>query len=373
MVKRLLPICAVAAAALTLQAAWNIRTVRRAQAPRQGIDEDVTALVPARDEAECIAATIESLRAQQFVPNLQIRVLDDGSSDDTLAVATAAAAGDPRVEVQRADHDPLPDGWLGKNFACHRLAQSAPGSVLVFVDADVELAPTALAALTSELRSGGFELLAPYPRQLAETWLERLVQPLLVWSWMSTIPLGVAENQQWASMSAANGQLLVFDAAAYRRIGGHERVRGDVIEDVALMRAVRMDGGRAATVDGSHLANCRMYTDSRDLVEGYTKSAWKAFGGITGSVMVNAALGALYVLPAAALAFGRGRTRAWGAAGYAAGVIGRVLVARSTGERVFPDSFAHPVSIVAFIAINKVSWWKHLTGTTTWKGRTLPS
>lgn len=373
MVKRLVPLCALTAAALTAHAMWNLRKVRRPSDPGGDIDEDITVLIPARDEASHIAATIHSARSQECVPNMTIRVLDDGSRDDTLAVATAAADDDPRVTVEHAPDAPLPDGWLGKNYACHRLSESAGGTVLAFIDADVELRPRALTSLVAEMRAADLDLIAPYPRQLAGTWLERLVQPLLVWSWMTTIPLGVAESRQWASMSAANGQLLVFDAAAYRRIGGHERVRGEVIEDVALMRAIRDDGGRAATVDGSHLATCRMYADSADLVEGYTKSAWKAFGGIAGSIVVNSTLVAVYVLPPLAAVFGRGSTRAWGLFGYVSGVLGRVAVARSTGERVLPDALAHPVSIAAFVTINKLSWWKHLSGTTTWKGRTLPS
>lgn len=373
MVKRLLPLAALAAGVLAANAAWNLRTVRRPRDPHVEITEEVDVLVPARNEAHRIAGTITSLLRQERVPHLRVRVLDDGSSDDTFAVAEAAIDGDSRVHLDRGADEPLPPGWLGKNYACHRLALSATGSVLVFVDADVQLEPTAIASLVTALREGDLDLLAPYPRQLAVSWLERLLQPLLVWSWMSTIPLTVAESRQWASMSAANGQLLVFDAAGYRAMGGHDRVRGDVIEDVELMRAVRLDGGRAATADGSRLASCRMYGSPADLVDGYAKSAWRAFGGPTGSLAANTFLLTTYVLPAVAAVAGRGRTRMWGVLGYAAGVAGRVLVARSTGERVFPDALTQPLSILAFTTINAISWSRHLRGTTSWKGRTLPS
>lgn len=173
-------------------------------------------------------------------------------------------------------------------------------------------------------------------------------------------------------MSVANGQLMVFDAQAYRAIGGHEAVRGEVIEDVALMRSVREAGLRAATVDGATVAQCRMYEDSSDLIEGYTKSAWNAFGGLAGSIAVNTAMLALYVAPPVAVLIGRGRTRKWGALGYLGAVTGRALVARDRGERVWPDALAHPASIVAFVAVNALSWSRHVRGTTSWKGRTLP-
>ena len=371
MVKRLIPWLAIGATALTVHTAWNLRHLRRPQPPIDDVTETVAVLIPARDEEQSIGVTIESVREQQRVAHLEIHVLDDGSHDATAIIAKSIADKDSHVHVlEEADVAP-PPGWLGKNFACARLSDAVDANVLVFLDADVRLEPMAIASLVHELRSGDFDLVAPYPRQEASGLLERLVQPLLVWSWATTVPLRVAETRQWASMSVANGQLLVFDASAYRMIGGHASVRDDVIEDVALMRRIREAGLRAVTVDGSELATCRMYESSTDLIDGYTKSAWRAFGGPVGSVMVNSLLIGLYVVPALAVVFGRGSTRGWGVLGYGAGVTGRLLVARHTGERELPDSLAHPASIVAFVVINKLSWWRHLTGTAQWKGRSV--
>jgi len=370
----IVPALAVGAIALTAHTAWNLRKLRRPQPSGDVVDLAVTVAIPARNEQDSLEAAIASIQGQQGVSNLTISVLDDGSTDQTAAIADRVAAADPRIRVTHAPDENPPEGWLGKNYACARLAESAPdASVLIFMDADVVLEPDAVNALVEELRSQQAALIAPYPRQIAETWPERVIQPLLAWSWITTVPLAVAEERQWASMSVANGQLMVFDADSYRRLGGHDTVRGEVIEDVALMRAVRQAGLRALTVDGSHLASCRMYSDAEDLIEGYTKSAWAAFGGIAGSVVANSVLVGLYVAPAVAMVSGRGRTRVWGIAGYAAGVTGRVLVARHTGERVMPDALTQPVSIVAFAAINVASWWRHLRGTTQWKGRRLPA
>lgn len=371
MVKKLLPFLALGATALTVHTAWNLRHLRRPSTPSAAVTEEVAVLIPARDEEHHIGPTIESVRGQELLDNLEIHILDDGSQDATAIIARAHAEADRRVHVHEEPDENPPAGWLGKNFACARLADLANSDVLVFVDADVQLEPLAIASLVTEMRSGGFDLVAPYPRQLASGFLERLVQPLLVWSWATTVPLRIAEDRQWASMSVANGQLIVFDAKAYRSIDGHASVRSDVIEDVALMRRIREHGLRAVTVDGSHIATCRMYDSSSDLIDGYTKSAWKAFGGPLGSVAINSLLVALYVVPAVAAVTGRGRTRAWGFAGYVAGMTGRGLVARRTGERVWPDVLAQPASITAFAFINVLSWWRHVNGTTTWKGRTV--
>lgn len=375
MVRRLpsiLPVLAVGAVALTAHTAWNLRKLRRPRPGDRIIDERVTVAIPARNEEDSLSEAIASVQRQRGVSDLTISVLDDGSTDHTAAIADRAAADDPRIRVTHAPDEDPPAGWLGKNYACARLAEAAPdASVLVFMDADVVLEPDAINALIHELRSDDTTLIAPYPRQLARTWLERLVQPLLAWSWMTTVPLGVAEQRQWASMSVANGQLMVFDADSYRRLGGHESVRGEVIEDVALMRTVRQAGERALTVDGSELASCRMYSSANDLIEGYTKSAWAAFGGIAGSLIANGLLIGIYVAPAIAMVGGRGSTRIWGLVGYVSGIGGRVIVARDRGERTFPDALAHPASIVAFVAINASSWWRHLRGSTQWKGRRI--
>ena len=366
-----LPILAIGACALAVHAAWNVRRIRRPHPTGTPVTESVGVAIPARNEEATLEATIDSVRNQRGVPQLSIHVLNDGSTDRTGDIADAAAREDSRVRVHHGPDTDPPPGWLGKNYACTNLARGFDSDVLVFIDADVLLEPDAINALVAELRAGDFALVAPYPRQIAITWMERLVQPLLAWSWMTTVPLRVAEHRQWASMSVANGQLMVFDGQAYRAIGGHEAVRGEVIEDVALMRSVREAGLRSATVDGAAVARCRMYEGSSDLIEGYTKSAWNAFGGALGSIAVNALLVGLYIVPPLAMLAGTGRTRAWGSIGYAGAVVGRAVVARDRGERVWPDALAHPASIVAFVAINALSWSRHLRGTTSWKGRVI--
>jgi hypothetical protein len=361
------------AAAGTAHTAWNLRELRTPPASPLPCDEPVSVLLPARDEAARIAPCVASLLSQQGVPDLEVLVLDDGSSDGTADVVRSAAHGDPRLRVVDGGHAPLPAGWLGKPWACARLAEQARGRVLVFVDADVVLAPQAVAATVALLRSSGLDLVCPYPRQLAETPAERLVQPLLQWSWLTTLPLAIAETSSRPSMAAANGQLLAVDAAAYARAGGHGAVRGEVLDDVALLRAVMRSGGHGGVADGTNVATCRMYDSPEALVEGYTKSLWSAFGSRPAAAAVMGGLLLAYALPPAAAVLARTpRTRAVGAAGYAAGVLGRLLVARRTGQRAWPDALVHPASVAALAALTAESWRRHDRAALRWKGRTLP-
>jgi hypothetical protein len=358
------------AGAIAAHTAVNLRLLRSPSAEAGEVAEPVTVLIPARDEAAHIEATVRSALAQTGVPDLTVLVLDDGSVDGTAGLVEALAAADPRLALIRGGDEPPPPGWLGKPWACARLASHATGSVLVFVDADVALHPHAVRAVVATLRDHDLALVAPYPFQEAGSWLERLVQPLVTWAWAATMPVRWGEVSHRPSLSAANGQLLAVDAEAYGAIDGHAAVRDEVIEDVALMRAVKASKRHAATVDGSHLADCRMYDGTAALVDGYAKSLWSAFNGPVGSVAVNALLLTTYVVPAlAAVAAPRPRTRAIGLLGYAAGVASRAMVARRTGERVVPDAFAHPASIAAFSALNAVSWQRHVRGTNSWKGR----
>jgi hypothetical protein len=354
---------AVAGAA---HAAVNAVLLRRPDPAAEPPDERVSVLLPVRDEAGRVAACLRSVLAQAGVA--EVLVLDDGSTDDTAAVAREAAGADPRVEVLAGK--PLPDGWLGKPHACQQLADAADArsGVLLFVDADVVLNPGAVPATVDLLRRHRLDLVSPYPRQLAVSPAERLVQPLLQWSWLTFLPLRLAERSPRPSLAAANGQLLAVRRAAYDRVGGHGAVRAEVLDDVALLRAVKRAGGRGTVADGTALATCRMYGGWPELRDGYTKSLWSAFGSRVGAAGLAGLLTVTYVVPAVAALGGS----AAGLTGYAAGVAGRVVAARRTGGRAWPDALAHPLSVLALTALTARSWRAHRAGTLTWKGRTLP-
>ena len=360
---------AMVAVAGTAHAAWNSRLLRvpPTDPPPVAVTCPVAVLLPLRDEAHRVEPCLTALLAQTGLGDLRVLILDDESTDGTADLVRRVAADDPRVRLVAGAA--LPPGWWGKPWACAQLAAAAgDATVLVFVDADVVLAPHAVAASVSLLRTSGLDLVSPYPRQIAESVAERLVQPLLQWSWLTTLPLRVAEHSPRESLAAANGQLIVVDAAAYRRAGGHETVRQEMLEDVALLRAVKRSGGRGGVVDGTAIAACRMYAGWADLEAGYRKSLWSAFGSPTGAAAVVGVLCITYVLPPLAVL----RGSRVGLFGYAAGVAGRVVAARRTGSRVWPDALAHPVSVALFGWLVAGSVRGHRAGTLTVRGRRLP-
>jgi hypothetical protein len=362
-VVRLLAAAAVAGAA---HAALNAVLLRRPPAVPPPVDRPVTVVLPVRDEAGQAGACLAAVLDQRGVPGLRVVVVDDGSTDGTREEVLALA--DDRVTLVEAG-DP-PPGWLGKPHACAVGAAHADGGVLVFVDADVRLWPDAIAAAVAVLDAHDLDLVSPWPRPLTGSLAERLVQPLSPWLWATTLPLRLAERSPRPSLAAANGQFLVVRTDAYRTAGGHAAVAGEVLEDLALLRAVKRAGGRGGPVDGSRLAACRMYDGWPALRDGYAKSLWATVGGSPAATVAAAAgLTAVGVVPA--LAALRGSPA--GLVGYAAGVAGRAVVAVRTGGRAWPDPLAHPVSLLLLDALVVRSVREHRRGTLTWRGRTLPA
>ncbi|MFI7549811.1 glycosyltransferase [Micromonospora sediminimaris] len=337
------------------------------------LSEPVAVLLPLRDEADRVTPCLRALLAQRGVPGLRVVVLDDGSVDGTAEVVRAVVADDPRVTLLTGVNPP--PGWLGKPHACWQLATRVEDSAdaLVFVDADVVLEPYAVAAAVTELRAAGATLLSPYPRIVVRTVADRLVQPLLQWLWLTFLPLRAMERSPRPSLAAAGGQFLVVDRAGYLRAGGHAAVADKVLEDIELGRAVKRAGGRIALADGSRLASCRMYEDWPQLRDGYTKSLWASFGHPSAAAVVLTVLLALYSAPplvaVAALLAGAPTVAGVAVGAYLAGVAGRMVSARATGGRAWPDALGHPVSVAVLGWLTLRSYHLRKRQRLSWRGR----
>jgi chlorobactene glucosyltransferase len=303
----------------------------------------------------------------QIYPRFELLLLDDNSRDGTEELATAAAQGDERFRLLHGE--PLPAGWLGKNWACHQLAQAARGDLLLFLDADVQLAPGALAALVNLLSRENAGLLTIWPTQITQSWGERLVVPLMAFAILGYLPVLPVHYAPWPIFAAANGQCLLFSRAAYQQSGGHAAARGQVVEDVTLARRVKQAGLPLRMADGNRLVACRMYPGGWPQVRaGFAKNILAGHGNRVPFLLVSTVFHWLvFIFPWIWLIFGGG--------GFAlglglAGVLLRALTAAFTRQRPF-DALLLPVSVVLMtgIAFQSIAW--HYRGGATWKGRTL--
>ncbi|MGW0044459.1 glycosyltransferase [Rhodococcus sp. NPDC003348] len=356
-------------------AAVNAATMPRLR-PGLAVTEPVTVCVPARDEATTLPLLIADLRAQRGLPDLRVLVLDDASTDGTFEAAMAAIGTDARFTVHRREGDP-PPGWVGKSAACAHLADlvgAEPVGALVFLDADVQLMPDAVAAAVTTLRRLRVDLLCPWPHQVAVSPVERLLQPLLCWSWLASAPLPIANRSLRPSMAVACGQFLVFDADGYRAVGGHHAVAGDVAEDLELARVLRRAGRQTAVAAAGTLACCRMYTSATQVRDGHGRWLWTQFGSPAGAAAVLGAGTVAYVL--APLSAVTGGHRRWGLAAYGGAVASRLLArgvesGRRPSTRDAVDAAAHPLSMLVLAALTVDSHLRHRRGTLAWKGRRL--
>ena len=257
----------------------------------------VSILVPARNEERSIEACVGSLLRQDY-PNCEVLVLDDHSDDGTGAIVEKliADAAERGVQARLLRGESLPEGWTGKNWACHQLSQAARGEFLFFTDADTEHAPGTVSAAVAYAQRNRASLVSAWPRLVTETPGEKLIVPVILLVGLAFCPLWL---QRWIQkdpkragkhdvrgMGVANGQFMFFTRAAYLRIGGHEAVRAHVVEDVTLGREIAEripEGERLFNCDALQFSTVRMYHSFAETWAGFTKNIRAAFDdrGIT--------------------------------------------------------------------------------------------
>ena len=332
--------------------------------PRNGRDlaASVAVLLPVRNEAENIVELVASLKAQIGISDLKFYFLTDNSEDETAELLHDAVSSDARFVVISGSE--LPDGWLGKPWALEQLRTKVKSDYLVNIDADVRLEPRAICAAVNLLVDQNLDFLSPYPKQIANSFGERMIQPLLQWSWLSTVPLRIAEKSGRPSLAVANGQFFVVRSSSLVSVNGFSAVKGEVLDDLELARALLRTGARGTVVDGSHIASCHMYSSWPEVKAGYGKSLWAAFGSKFGSIVAIAFIFLTGILPLLGVM-----------AGFTAGfyalelvIVSRIISARISGGRII-DALSHPISSALLIYLIIYSW--RARGKVQWKGRTV--
>jgi chlorobactene glucosyltransferase len=237
----------------------------------------VSLLVPARNEARNIEGCVRGLLAQDY-PDFEVIILDDESTDGTGEILARLAAEDARLHV--IPGQPLPSGWLGKNWACHQLSQAAGGEYLLFTDADTHHDPLMLRDAIAATQATNADLLSGMPHQEVKTWSEQLLVPILAWSFMAFIPIALAERVRAAFLSVSIGQFLLFRRSAYDLSGGHTAVCDKVVEDFELARNIKKAGLQWRFVDATSRIHCRMYHNFREVFDGLSKNLYVVFGNV---------------------------------------------------------------------------------------------
>jgi glycosyltransferase involved in cell wall biosynthesis len=254
-----------------------------------GCDPVVSVIIPARNEEACLGLCLESLVAQTGI-NFEIIVVDDASTDRTAEIANsfsnahvgADAIVRPRPAGSSPDDEftpdvtliaapPLPEHWTGKNNAIFAGAKVAKAKWLLFTDADTVHKPGSLARAVAEAEQHGAALLSYSPEQEVRTFWEKAVMPVIFAELAATYPPKKV-NDPTSPIAAANGQYLLISREAYDAVGGHTKIAGDLLEDVAIARLVKFSGRKIFFRYGGDAVRTRMYRSWSQMKEGWTKN-----------------------------------------------------------------------------------------------------
>jgi glycosyltransferase involved in cell wall biosynthesis len=256
----------------------------------------VSVVIPARDEEANIERVVRSVAAQSHVA--EILVVDDQSSDRTAEILERLKPEFPKLRVLRTG--PLPEGWTGKAHAVATGTRLARAEWLLLTDADTVHLGRSLESLLARASSRAIDLLSVSPGQETPTWWEKAVIPLIFVELARRFRFEDVSNPD-SPVAAANGQYILIRREVYERAGGHEAVRGEILEDVALARRVKSAGGKLLFLPGAEWVRTRMYRTFGEMWRGWTKNLYLLYERDLGRVIGKAAeLLVVDLLPAAA-------------------------------------------------------------------------
>ncbi len=342
----------------------------------------VSIIIPARNEERNIPGLLDALVGFD-PPPLEIVVVNDRSGDATAELVRLFPRS-TETRIRLIESQGPPPGWTGKSYACHLGAGAAKGELLLFLDADV--LPSGFPSLLSELYGcylgaladgGGGALVSVQPFHRMEKPLERFS---LFFNLAALAGSRDLSCFGWRQSAGAFGPCMFTGAAVYRATGGHEAIRGEVVDDLALAGLYRKAAYPVRALAGDRRFSFRMYPQGlRQLIEGWTKNMATGAGGAGGPVilllvlwvtgMVNAVCALVYALAAAG--------EAWTAAAalvlYLAWAGQIFLVSRKAGSFGPASALLFPLHLLFFTAVFFRSLFStFVRGSVAWRGRRIP-
>ena len=252
---------------------WRInRTLNSDLSVRSRIDDDVeeelvSIIVPAHNEARIIERCARGLMAQKWT-SLEIIFVADRCTDETVDILRSTTGGDPRVRIIENHH--CPSNWAGKCNAARLGAAGARGKYLVFMDADTLPSPELIRAAVTSAKARRSSLMSLLTKLTAKEIYERRTQTVASLMLLTLYPPDRV-NRDESPRPFANGQFMIFDREWYERIGGHEAVHDDLLEDIAFARCVSREGGRVHLLSADGLLECSMYSSSMAFRRGWQR------------------------------------------------------------------------------------------------------
>ncbi len=253
----------------------NLIFSQRFPQSKSGFNNLVSVLIPARNEEKNIALLLNDLVLHDY-KNIEILVFNDQSTDKTAEIVSGFAQKDARVKLINSEG--LPEGWLGKNHACHSLSKLANGRYLLFLDSDVRIGNGIIRQTCTFSEKHKLGLLSIFPRQIMVSAGEKAAVPLMHFILLTLLPLILVRKTGFSSLAAANGQFMLFNSEIYRKTFPHEKMKNDKVEDIKIARYFKNEGIKIACITGKESVSCRMYSGFSESVHGFSKNVTQFFG-----------------------------------------------------------------------------------------------
>ena len=336
----------------------------------------VSILIPARDEEKAIGQAIDSALGASEGVEVEVVVLDDGSTDNTREIVLGRARADSRIRLESAP--PLPAGWCGKQHACHVLASRARCDLLLFQDADVRLEPGAVGRLAAFLSDSGADLVSGVPRQETGTILEIILIPMIHFVLLGFLPVSRMRQSRHPAFAAGCGQLFLATREGYEKAGGHAGIRETLHDGIRLPKAFRQAGLATDLCDATPLARCRMYAGALATWKGLGKNATEGLGNPRMIVPATLLLLAGQVLPFGIMGVAIIRGAPWPAIALAGTGMAMAWLPRLIGAVVYRQSILgallHPLGVALLVIIQWEALVRKQLGLgSSWRGRTYPA
>ena len=276
------------------------RALDRAGKERAEPVRHISVLIPARNEEHNIGDCLRSILHNKY-PSFEVILMDDGSTDATSQIAKGF--NDPRLRVLCAPDKP--DGWVGKNWACHQLSLEARHPILLYMDADTRLTPDALWRINAVFTLTDADVLSGCPKQIPTSFLDRVLLPIMPLLPMATLPLFKIGDFRFVR-SAIHGAFIVIRKDFYQKTGGYETIKGQWVDDAALNKVLVKRRSKTEMLDMTKIVSCRMYTSPKDTIEGFARSLYhELFGMVPLIIFLMAMLFLATIVPFLLLIFSR--------------------------------------------------------------------
>ena len=232
----------------------------------------VSIILPVRDQAKTVSECVASLIALDY-PEKEIIVVDGNSTDGTRDIVNGFSG-----KIKLVEEEPLPQGWVGKNWACHTGYQQARGDLLLFTDGDSIHSRDSLAKTVSYMEATKADLVTLAPAAILQTFWEKLLQPPIFWLIMMFVGGKWVNDDNKPRWALGNGQYMLFRREAYDKVGGHYAVRDRITEDYSLGRLIKAQRFRLRMVTASNSLGVRMYSSFPEIWRGWGKNFYSVSG-----------------------------------------------------------------------------------------------